>query len=254
MRGARRRRWPRTARSRSTTTVTSRSTSSSRDHHLAAAFYRNTIVHYFIGALDRRARARARRRGDVRPGGRDRRRSGPRRTGCATCSSSTSSSNSATASARRSPRSCGRACPTGRSSSRAGVEPGVAARQDAAAARVRRAAPVRRGVPRRRPHTARPPARHELGRHEAVRQALPGARRPVAADKAGSGARRRCRSTCSRPAIQLVEHRKLTAVAPDAAVRRREFVDQLADINRRIDVVEQRTYDRWGRSLTEVTW
>ena len=55
-------------------------------------------------------------------------------------------------------------------------------------------------------------------------------------------------------AIQLVEHRKLTVYAPGVVERRHQLVDQLLDVTRRIDAVEQITYDTYGRSLTTVTW
>ena len=57
-----------------------------------------------------------------------------------------------------------------------------------------------------------------------------------------------------RPAVQLAEHRGLLSPSADIAERRRQFVDELADVARRIDVVEERTYDAAGRSLTDGRW
>jgi glycerol-3-phosphate O-acyltransferase len=57
-----------------------------------------------------------------------------------------------------------------------------------------------------------------------------------------------------RPAIQLAEHRGLLTPGPDAKERRRQFVDELADVARRIDIVEERTYEAAGRSLTDSRW
>jgi glycerol-3-phosphate O-acyltransferase len=56
------------------------------------------------------------------------------------------------------------------------------------------------------------------------------------------------------PAIKLAEHRKLTAPAPDVTDRRRQFLDELVDVARRIDIVEERTYYAVGRSLTDPRW
>ena len=144
---------PRTTRSRSTTPVTSPSTGSRRGHHLAAAFYRNTIVHYFVGgaigelALVHAAELR-------RPADRvdafwaeayrlrdllkfdfffeQRERS----------------ASTLADGAPRAPAGMGGAARSPASSRRA-------ARQDAAAPRVRRAATVHRGVPRGRTGAAR---------------------------------------------------------------------------------------------------
>ena len=55
-------------------------------------------------------------------------------------------------------------------------------------------------------------------------------------------------------AIKLADHRALLAVAPDVVDGRERFVQQLVDINRRIDVIEEWTYDAHGRSLTQVSW
>jgi glycerol-3-phosphate O-acyltransferase len=55
-------------------------------------------------------------------------------------------------------------------------------------------------------------------------------------------------------AIQLADHRHLLTPAPDVVARRQELVDQLVDINRHIDVIEERAYDAYGRSLTQVSW
>ena len=55
-------------------------------------------------------------------------------------------------------------------------------------------------------------------------------------------------------ALQLADHRGLTAPAPDVDERRHQFVEELADVARRIDVVEARTYDAAGRSLTGDRW
>jgi glycerol-3-phosphate O-acyltransferase len=56
------------------------------------------------------------------------------------------------------------------------------------------------------------------------------------------------------PAIKLAQHRRLTTPAPDLAAGRKALLDELAGIARRIDVLEQRTYDAAGRSLTETSW
>jgi glycerol-3-phosphate O-acyltransferase len=60
-------------------------------------------------------------------------------------------------------------------------------------------------------------------------------------------------------AIKLAEYRKLTALgsdvsAADLTARRREFLDELADVARRIDIVEERTYESVGRSLNDPRW
>lgn len=55
-------------------------------------------------------------------------------------------------------------------------------------------------------------------------------------------------------AIQLAEHRRLTVPGSDLRARRQQFVDQLVDLARRIDVVEQQTYDASGRSILERDW
>jgi glycerol-3-phosphate O-acyltransferase len=57
-----------------------------------------------------------------------------------------------------------------------------------------------------------------------------------------------------QPALKLADHRGLLAPAPDLEERRHQFVDELADVARRIYVVEARTYDAAGRSLTESRW
>ena len=51
-------------------------------------------------------------------------------------------------------------------------------------------------------------------------------------------------------ALRLAEHRRLTAPDSEVAERRRQFADELDDVARRIDIIEQRTYDASGRSLT----
>lgn len=51
-------------------------------------------------------------------------------------------------------------------------------------------------------------------------------------------------------AIRLADHRGLLTPSPDLHDRRQRFAAELADVARRIDVVEQRTYDASGRSLT----
>jgi glycerol-3-phosphate O-acyltransferase len=56
------------------------------------------------------------------------------------------------------------------------------------------------------------------------------------------------------PAIKLAQHRRLATPAPDLAAGRKALLDELAGIARRIDVLEQRTYDAAGRSLTETSW
>ena len=57
-----------------------------------------------------------------------------------------------------------------------------------------------------------------------------------------------------KPAIKLAEHRGLLAPAPDVTERRRQFVDELADVARRIDLVEEHSYHAAGRSLTDSWW
>ncbi|MET0886446.1 MAG: hypothetical protein ABWX92_08345, partial [Mycetocola sp.] len=59
-------------------------------------------------------------------------------------------------------------------------------------------------------------------------------------------------------AIKLAEHRRLIG-GPDVPASRtmalrQAFVDELADVARRIDRVEERTYDAAGRSLTDARW
>jgi glycerol-3-phosphate O-acyltransferase len=61
------------------------------------------------------------------------------------------------------------------------------------------------------------------------------------------------------PAIKLAEHRGLAATgsevpSADMTERRRQFLDELADVARRIDIVEERTYESVGRSLTDRRW
>ena len=51
-------------------------------------------------------------------------------------------------------------------------------------------------------------------------------------------------------ALRLADHRGLLAPGPDVAARRQQFADELTDVARRIDIVEQQTYDASGRSLT----
>jgi glycerol-3-phosphate O-acyltransferase len=54
-----------------------------------------------------------------------------------------------------------------------------------------------------------------------------------------------------QPAIQLAEHRKLTVPGADLTARRQQFADQLTDIDRRIDLVERRAYAVYRRSLAD---
>jgi glycerol-3-phosphate O-acyltransferase len=54
-----------------------------------------------------------------------------------------------------------------------------------------------------------------------------------------------------QPAIQLAEHRKLTVPGADLQARRQQFADQLTDIDRRMDLVERRSYAVYRRSLAE---
>jgi glycerol-3-phosphate O-acyltransferase len=56
------------------------------------------------------------------------------------------------------------------------------------------------------------------------------------------------------PAIKLAEHRGLTTPGPETTARRRELLGELIDIARRIDLVEHRTYEASGRSLTDPRW
>jgi glycerol-3-phosphate O-acyltransferase len=54
-----------------------------------------------------------------------------------------------------------------------------------------------------------------------------------------------------QPAIQLAEHRKLTVPGADLRGRRQQFADQLTDIDRRMDMVERRSSAVYRRSLAE---
>jgi len=71
---------------------------------------------------------------------------------------------------------------------------------------------------------------------------------------------RRVRSpeAVSRPllstALQLAAHRKLTEPGPDLAARRAEFADELVDVARLIDMAEQHTYAAWGQSVAATPW
>jgi glycerol-3-phosphate O-acyltransferase len=51
-----------------------------------------------------------------------------------------------------------------------------------------------------------------------------------------------------QPALLLAEHRGLLEAAPDVEERRRRFVEELADVARRIDIIEERTEHTAGRS------
>jgi glycerol-3-phosphate O-acyltransferase len=55
-------------------------------------------------------------------------------------------------------------------------------------------------------------------------------------------------------ALQLAANRKLTEPGPNLAERRVAFADELADVARRIDIGEQHVYEAWGRSITAVPW
>ena len=55
-------------------------------------------------------------------------------------------------------------------------------------------------------------------------------------------------------ALQLAANRDLTKPGSDLHARRQTFVDELTDVARRIDIVEQRTYEASGKSLTTVHW
>jgi glycerol-3-phosphate O-acyltransferase len=55
-------------------------------------------------------------------------------------------------------------------------------------------------------------------------------------------------------AVQLAANRGLTKPGDDLRARREAFGAELADVERRIDVVEQLTYDAWGLSLTASDW
>ena len=86
------------------------------DQHLAAAYYRNTIVHFFTtGAIAEIALLGVRGHRRRRP-----RRSGTRWPVCATCSSSSSSLRTRTSSATRSPPRSATTVPTGPTCSRQG--------------------------------------------------------------------------------------------------------------------------------------
>ena len=95
-----------------------------RGHHLAAAFYRNTIVHYFVeGSIGELAMIRAAEL-DVARARTASTRSGPRPPTSVACSSSTSSSSSASGSARLAAEISGR-LPGWEDQLLAGVEPTV---------------------------------------------------------------------------------------------------------------------------------
>jgi glycerol-3-phosphate O-acyltransferase len=55
-------------------------------------------------------------------------------------------------------------------------------------------------------------------------------------------------------ALQLAAHRNLTEPGPDLAARRAAFADELMDVASRIDIGEQHLYAAWGRSMTAVPW
>jgi glycerol-3-phosphate O-acyltransferase len=55
-------------------------------------------------------------------------------------------------------------------------------------------------------------------------------------------------------ALQLAANRELTQPGPELQQRREAFAAELADVARRIDIVERETYASAGGSLTAVEW